>query len=67
MTDSTDKRVFDYEGVDYAVVRPSMQQLTKANEIRRKTFNEELSAGTILFYYLDKELRKRKLCSDDRE
>lgn len=67
MADSKDKRVFDYDGKSYAVVRPSMQQLTKANEVRRKTFNEELSAGTILRDQLDEELRKRKLWSDDRE
>ena len=67
MADSTDKRVFEYDGKEYAVTRPSMQQLTKANEIRRKTFNEELSAGTILRDQLDEELRKRKLWSDDRE
>ena len=67
MADSKDKRVFDYDGIEYAVVRPSMQQLTKANEVRRKTFNEELSAGTILRDQLDEELRKRKLWSDARE
>lgn len=67
MADSKDKRVFDYDGTEYAVVRPSMQQLTKANEVRRKTFNEELSAGTILRDQLDEELRKRKLWSDARE
>ena len=67
MSEAKSKRVFEHEGKSYAVIRPSLQQLDKANEIRRKTFNEELSAGTILRDQLDEELRKRKLWSDDRE
>ena len=67
MSEAKNKRVFEYDGKSYAAVRPSLQQLDKANEIRRKTFNEELSAGTILRDQLDEELRKRKLWSDDRE
>jgi len=62
-----DRRVFEHEDKKYAVRRPTMQELTKANEMRRKTFNEELSAGTMLRDQLDEELRKRKLWSDDRE
>jgi|TARA_B100000085_G_scaffold284805_1_gene318868 hypothetical protein len=62
-----DRRVFEVDGVKYAVRRPTMQELTKANEMRRKTFNEELAAGTMLRDQLDEELRKRKLWSDDRE
>lgn len=62
-----DRRVFEYDGEKYAVRRPTMQELTKANEMRRKTFNEELAAGTMLRDQLDEELRKRKLWSDDRE
>lgn len=61
------RRIFEYEGTKYAVRRPTMQELTKANEMRRKTFNEELAAGTMLRDQLDEELRKRKLWSDDRE
>tara|TARA_R100000657_G_C4681650_1_gene130796 strand:+ start:1553 stop:2464 length:912 start_codon:yes stop_codon:yes gene_type:complete len=62
-----DRRVFEVDDVKYAVRRPTMQELTKANEMRRKTFNEELAAGTMLRDQLDEELRKRKLWSDDRE
>jgi len=62
-----DRRVFEVAGEKYAVRRPTMQELTKANEMRRKTFNEELAAGTMLRDQLDEELRKRKLWSDDRE
>ena len=62
-----DRRIFEVDGTKYAVRRPTMQELTKANEIRRKTFNEELAAGTMLRDQLDEELRKRKLWSDDRE
>jgi len=62
-----DRRVFEHEGTKYAVRRPTMQELTKANEMRRKTFNEELAAGTMLRDQLDEELRKRQLWSDDRE
>ena len=62
-----DRRVFEFNGEKYAVRRPTMQELTKANEMRRKTFNEELAAGTMLRDQLDEELRKRKLWSDDRE
>ena len=62
-----DRRVFEVDGVKYAVKKPSMQELTRANEMRRKIFNEELAAGTMLRDQLDEELRKRKLWSDDRE
>lgn len=62
-----DRRVFEVDGVKYAVRRPTMEELIKANEIRRKTFNEELSAGTLLRDQLEEELRKRKMWSDDRE
>jgi hypothetical protein len=62
-----DRRIFEVDGTSYAVRRPTMQELTKANEMRRKTFNEELAAGTMLRDQLDEELRKRKLWSDDRE
>jgi len=62
-----DRRVFTVEGKGYAVRMPTMQELVKANELRRKTFNEELTAGTLLRDQLDEELRKRKLWSDDRE
>ncbi len=67
VTEANDKRVFTVEGTSYAVLRPSMQVLIKANEMRRKTFNEELGVGTLLRDQLDEELRKRSLWSDDRE
>jgi len=62
-----DKRTFEVGGDLYAVRRPNMGELVKANEIRRKTFNEELEAGSLLRDQLEGELRKRKLWSDDRE
>ena len=65
--DKQEKRVFEVNGAKYAVRRPNMQELVKANEQRRKTFNEELEAGSLLRDQLESELRKRKLWSDDRE
>lgn len=62
-----DKRVFTAEGIEYAVVRPTNEQAMAADEIRRKTFNQELSGGSLLREQLDEELRKRKLWSDDRQ
>lgn len=65
--DKADKRTFEVAGIKYAVVRPKMELLVKANEQRRKTFNEELESGSLLRDQLESELRKRKLWSDDRE
>ena len=62
-----EKRVFTAEGIEYAVVRPTNAQSISADEVRRKTFNEELSGGSLLREQLDEELRKRKLWSDDRQ
>ena len=62
-----EKRVFELDGKKYAVKKPTMEQVIKANEIHKATFNEELSKGTLLRAQLEEELRKRKLWSDDRE
>lgn len=61
------KRVFEVDGKEYAVRRPTMQELVKANELHRETFQRELSNNTLLRRELEDELRKRKLWSDDRE
>jgi hypothetical protein len=67
ITEKADKRTFEVDGVEYAVRRPKMEELVKANEQRRKVFNEELEAGSLLRDQLEAELRKRKMWSDDRE
>ncbi len=64
---SEEKRVFSYNGVEYAVKKPTNEQHDRGNEERRRVFNDELSAGTILRDQLDEELRRRKLWSDARE
>ena len=64
---SEEKRVFNYNGTEYAVKKPTNEQINKGNEERRRVFNDELSAGTILRDQLDEELRRRKLWSDARE
>jgi len=61
------KRVFKFLDVEYAVRKPTIAEIQKANELRRKTFNDELVAGSLLREQLDQELRKRKLWSDQSE
>jgi len=61
------KRIFEVNGVKYAVVRPNIEKLTAANKLRRETFNSELQAGSLIRDQLEEELRKRSLWSDDRE
>lgn len=63
----SDVRKFELDGVKYMVRRPTVDELIEANELRRKTFNEELKAGTILREELDQVLRQRDLWSDERE
>ena len=65
--DKPEKRSFEHKGVKYAVRRPKMAELVKANELQRKVFNEELEAGSLLRDQINSELRKRKLWSDDLE
>lgn len=64
---SKEKRNFDVDGKTYAVRRPKVQEIRKANEIRSKAFNEALQRGDMLREQLESELRKRKLWSDSRE
>ena len=53
------KRVFEHNGIKYAVTRPTVQQQQEANKLRSKTFNEALRNGDLLRDQLDSELRKR--------
>ena len=61
------KRVFEHNGIKYAVTRPTVKQQQEANKLRSKTFNEALRNGDLLRYQLDSELRKRGDWNDDRE
>lgn len=61
------EKAFLVEGVEYRVVRPTIEILTEANKLRRETFNQELEAGSLLRDQLEEELRKRELWNDDRE
>jgi hypothetical protein len=62
-----DRRPFEHEGVNYAVKRPTPEDVRKANELRSRTFNEALQRGDLLRDQLDTELRKRKLWNDSKE
>jgi hypothetical protein len=62
-----DKRTFEVNGKSYAVRKPKVDEIRKANEIRSKAFNEALQRGDMLREQLESELRKRKLWSDSRE
>ena len=61
------KRVFEHNGIKYAVTRPTVKQQQEANKLRSKTFNEALRNGDLLRDQLDSELRKRGDWNDDRE
>ena len=61
------KTSFEVEGKMYAVRRPKVDEIRKANEFRSKSFNEALQRGDMLREQLESELRKRKLWSDSRE
>jgi len=61
------EKVFSVDGVEYKVIRPTIEILTEANKLRRETFNQELEAGSLLRDQLEEELRKRELWNDDRE
>ena len=61
------KKSFDVGDKKYAVRKPTVEEIRKANEIRSKTFNEALQRGDMLREQLESELRKRKLWSDGRE
>ena len=61
------KRTFEVDGIAYAVRRPKIDEVRKANEMRSSSFNEALSRGDLLREQLDSELRKRSLWNDSRE
>ncbi len=61
------EKVFSVDGVEYKVIRPTIEILTEANKLRRETFNQELEAGSLLRDQLEEELRKRELWNEDRE
>ena len=61
------KKSFDVDGKMYAVRRPKVDEIRKANEVRSQSFNEALQRGDMLREQLESELRKRKLWSDSRE
>ena len=61
------KKSFEVDGKMYAVRRPKVDEIRKANEIRSQSFNEALQRGDMLREQLESELRKRKLWSDGRE
>ena len=61
------KQDFEVNGKTYAVRRPKVEEIRKANEVRSKAFNEALQRGDMLREQLESELRKRKLWSDSRE
>ena len=71
MTKKVDKtkgrRKFTVKGEDYAVRRPKMEEITKANQIYDKAFNAAMGEGCLFRDQLVEELRKRKMWSDDRE
>jgi hypothetical protein len=62
-----EKQAFEVNGKTYAVRRPKVEEIRKANEVRSKAFNEALQRGDMLREQLESELRKRKLWSDSRE
>ena len=66
VNDST-KRLFEVDGVIYAVRRPSVADIRLADERRSSTFNRALQRGDLLREQLDTELRKRELWNDARE
>ena len=61
------KKSFEVNGKMYAVRRPKVDEIRKANEVRSQSFNEALQRGDMLREQLESELRKRKLWSDSRE
>jgi hypothetical protein len=61
------KKSFEVNGKPYAVRRPKVDEIRKANEVRSQSFNEALQRGDMLREQLESELRKRKLWSDSRE
>jgi hypothetical protein len=61
------KKSFEVDEKMYAVRRPKVDEIRKANEVRSKSFNEALQRGDMLREQLESELRKRKLWSDSRE
>jgi len=61
------KKTFEYQGVVYAVKRPTIQQTIDANNFRRETFNKELQSGSLLRDQVDHEIRKRGLWNDEKE
>ena len=65
--ESNVKRTFEYNGIKYAVNRPTVTQQQEANKLRSKTFNDALRNGDLLRDQLDSELRKRGDWNDDRE
>lgn len=67
MSEDNNQREFEYDGVKYAVNRPSPDTIKRANGLRSKTFNESLQRGDLLRDQLDSELRKRELWNDQRE
>tara|TARA_Y100001938_G_scaffold118101_1_gene163112 strand:+ start:4236 stop:5168 length:933 start_codon:yes stop_codon:yes gene_type:complete len=67
MSNSRDKRTFEFADEQYAVIRPKIEHVKQANELRAKIFNEALQNGDLLRDQLDNELRKRELWNDERE
>jgi len=67
MEKTREKRAFKHDGKLYAVIRPKVENVKQANELRAKTFNESLQVGDLLRDQLDNELRKRELWDNERE
>lgn len=53
-----DKKTFEVDGKKYAVRKPTVDEIRKANEVRSKAFNEALQRGDMLREQLESELRK---------
>ena len=62
-----DSRTFEVDGKKYKVVKPTLEVLNEATNLRSRTFNEALQAGDMLREQLEDQLKKRNLWNDDLE
>lgn len=62
-----DKNIFEFEDVEYAMVKPSLPIIDEANKVYNKTFSQAINSGAIIRERLEDVLREQGLWSDAKQ
>jgi hypothetical protein len=64
---SEDKKEFEFEGTEYAVIKPTLAMLNEASKVYNRTFSSAINSGAIIRERLDDVLREQGLWSDEKD